>query len=279
MAEVKFVLKDKNNPSKSVELSEIPRYKFVSDKSLSDLIEDLDNYLKLDESNRQFISKNEIKNLLNDFKRKIYSSLNEHEYAYIRTKTLDDIKNFVDNAKANIDKDNEIEISSMFYKSFEDSYSFDENMYIPFDDNFISYKNLKDSLLENPLTPYGKLLKKFQRRGFIVNAVYKDNEIVGDEPNETNPEHWTTEPLGVNNEWPYEWEIHRVRKMININGIEYMIWTRFTYPILKSQYHSGNDSNNIQGNEYGLFITLNNHKYVLGVDSKGYLKAEKLEEN
>ena len=58
-----------------------------------------------------------------------------------------------------------------------------------------------------------------------------------------------------------------------------MLWSRFTYPILKSQYHIGNDFNNIQGNEYGLFVTLNNHKYVLGIDSKGYLKAEKLEEN
>lgn len=279
MAEVKLILKDKDNPKKQIELSEIPRYKFTSNKSLSDLIDDFNNYLKLDESKRDFISKSEIKHLINDFKKKIYSTINEHEYAYIRTKNLDDIKNFVDNAKANIDIKNEINIYSMFYKPFDNSYSFDESLFIPFDEDFISSNTLSDSILNIPNTPLGKLLKKFQKRGFIVNAVYSDNGIEGDEANSTNPEHWTTEPLGVTEEWPYEWEIHRVKKLVNINGREYMLWSRFTYPTIKSQYHIGNDSNNIQGNEYGLFVTLNNHKYVLGIDSKGYLKAEKLEEN
>ena len=279
MGNVKLILKNKDNNEK-INLSELPKYEFSSNKSLSDLLLDMDNYFELDEDKRKIYSKDEISKKLIEFKKKIYSSIVEHEYAYIRTRKIEDIKNFVDNAKAKIDKDNEIYISSMFYQKFDESlFSFNNESYLPFDNEFISYDNIQDSILDNPNTSLGKLLKKFQKRGFILNAIYTDNEIEGDEANENNPEHWTSEPLGVNNEWPYEWEIHRIKKLVNINGREYMLWSRFTYPILKSQYHIGNDSNNIQGNEYGLFVTLNNHKYVLGVDSKGYLKAEKLEEN
>lgn len=279
MGNVKLILKNKDNNEK-INLSELPKYEFSSNKSLSDLLLDMDNYFELDEDKRKIYSKDEISKKLIEFKKKIYSSIVEHEYAYIRTRKIEDIKNFVDNAKANIDKDNEIYISSMFYQKFNESlFSFNNESYLPFDNEFISYDNIQDSILDNPNTSLGKLLKKFQKRGFILNAIYTDNEIEGDEANENNPEHWTSEPLGVNNEWPYEWEIHRIKKLVNINGREYMLWSRFTYPILKSQYHIGNDSNNIQGNEYGLFVTLNNHKYVLGIDSKGYLKAEKLEEN
>lgn len=279
MGNVKLILKNKDNNEK-INLSELPKYEFSSNKSLSDLLLDMDNYFELDEDKRKIYSKDEISKKLIEFKKKIYSSIVEHEYAYIRTRKIEDIKNFVDNAKANIDKDNEIYISSMFYQKFDESlFSFNNESYLPFDNEFISYDNIQDSILDNPNTSLGKLLKKFQKRGFILNAIYTDNEIEGDEANENNPEHWTSEPLGVNNEWPYEWEIHRIKKLVNINGREYMLWSRFTYPILKSQYHIGNDSNNIQGNEYGLFVTLNNHKYVLGIDSKGYLKAEKLEEN
>lgn len=279
MSNVKLVLKDINNASKTIELSELPRYKFSSDKSVGDLIEDLEKYFKLDESKRSIISKSEIKSILNDYKKQIYSSINEHEYAYIRTKNLSDIVNFVDNAKANIDEKDVINISSMFYKEFDkNSLSFDESMFVPFDEEFITYKSLTDSTLNNPQTPLGKLLKKFQKRGFIVNAIYKDNNIDSDEPTIQNPEHWTFEPLGVDAEWRYEWEIHRVKKMVNINGREYMIWGRFTYPVLKSVYHTGNDNNNIYGNEYGLYMTINNHKYILGIDAKGNVKAQKIEE-
>ena len=60
MSNVKLVLKDINNTSKTIELSELPRYKFSSDKSVGDLIEDLEKYFKLDESKRSIISKSEI---------------------------------------------------------------------------------------------------------------------------------------------------------------------------------------------------------------------------
>jgi hypothetical protein len=186
---------------------------------------------------------NELKYLLNEY---------EHiEYAYIRTKTLDEINSLIDVETYINDKP--INIKTMFYKE----YNVDTGN-IPYDPSFINVNRFNSTLDIKDI-----LFNKFQNANFIISAIYKENgkdEAIDDT-------HWTSQPQGVNAEYMYEWQIQRNRKMyINDKGEYVGMWNYFTYPILINSYTSnciGGDSNAFWGDNSGLYIKLNGNNYIV----------------
>lgn len=197
----------------------------------------------------------------------ILSDVDVVEYAYIRTKTLDEINELIE-VETYLDSETPITISSMFYKRPNG----DENYKIPYNNKFISYETYADSQLKNPTTPLGKLYKRFQKKNFIISAIYRNNNI--DE--NIDPKHWTSVPLGVTSEWPYEWRIERTRSMRQwlIDRVEYT-WSYFSYPVLINSYKTGNDENNIECNDDGIVITIKGIKYDLIVNDDYSLKLQR----
>lgn len=185
------------------------------------------------------------------------------EVAYIRTKTIDEIKDLVE-VSTYLDEVTPINISSMFYK--KDSSEL-------YDEKFMIYDTYLDSLRSTPITTYGRLFKLFQNKKFIVSAIYKNNNINED----IDPKHWTFNPRGVNVEWPYEWKIERVKKLKTFeNGKSELIWEPFTYPILYNNFYTGNDYNNIQCNDNGIQLTVKGIKYDLIINDDYSLSVKRV---
>lgn len=216
-----------------------------------DITSDLLKQIKLDNETEQEI----IKSVLdNEFEIK--------EVAYIRTKTLDEINDLIE-VTTYLDTDTPINISSMFFK---------KDLNELYDENFLSYNTYLDSLNDHPVTSLGKLYKIFQNKKFIVSAIYKNNNIEED----IDPKHWTFSPQGVNNEWPFEWKIERVKKIKNVDNKIVLQWMPFTYPILYNNFYTGIDNNNIQCDNNGIHLTIKGIKYDLIINDDYTLSVKRV---
>ena len=200
-------------------------------------------------------SKDEVKNIIRD-------EIVMMESAYIRTKTIDEIKDLIE-VTTYIDDETPIVISSMFFKNDSDEL---------YDNNFVSYNTYQDSKNDSPKTSLGKLYKLFSKNDFIISAIYKNNNI----EEEIDPKHWTSVPRGVNSEWPYEWKIQRVKRAKKFNnGVIDYLWEPFTYPVLYNNYYVGNDINNIECNDEGIYLTIKGVKYDLIVNDDYTLSVKR----
>lgn len=190
----------------------------------------------------------ELKYLLNNY--------NHIEYAYIRTKTREEIDDLI-NVITYIDG-YPININTMFYMPYDNKYG-----NIPYNSKFIDVERFNNS----SNTTINKLFKKFQNSNFIVSAIYRGNDIM----EAIDDAYWTTQPQGVNSEYKYEWQIQRTRKMVKNKEGEYVgLWDYFTYPILINSYSNTaieNEKFGIWVDEHGIHIKNNNNLYDVEINN------------
>jgi phosphoglycolate phosphatase-like HAD superfamily hydrolase len=200
---------------------------------------------------------NELEYLLNEY--------NHIEYAYIRTKTLSEIDSLID-VETFIDN-KPININTMFYKKYDVNTG-----NVPYDPSFINVNRFNSTANAKDI-----LFNKFQKANFIISAIYRENGT----SEKIDDTYWTTQPQGVNDEYRYEWQIQRFRKMYKKDDGKYIsMWSYFTYPILINSYyeapnHLGSDSNAFWSDNDALYIKLNGNNYIIK-ESNNNLVFEKV---